>query len=119
MTASTAATLGKRSVPKLQFIYFLITLSGIVATLCGIYLSHLSIEVFERSLYNAPVYDLESLGSSVLRNRASDAMNLMIVEGDKPVSAATSAYNWTVQRDAFMAHTQKLRGLLPKYFAGR
>lgn len=117
MTAATAASLGKRSVPKLQLIYFLITLSGIVATICGIYLSHLSIEVFQRSLYNTPVYDLESLGSSVLRNRAADLMSLMIVEGDKIVSpyAGTQIDN---QAEAFLAHTQKLRAVVPKYFGG-
>lgn len=117
MTASTAAKLGKRSVPRLQLIYFLITLSGIVATLCGIYLSHLSIEVFQRSLYNAPVYDLESLGSSVLRNRASDIMNLMIVEGEKPASPYTLK-ELESQHDAFLAHTGKLKKLVPKYFGG-
>ena len=116
MTASTAATLGKRSVPKLQLIYFLITLSGIVATLCGLYLSHLAIDVFQRNLHNAPVYDLESLGSSMLRSRASDVINLMIVEGDKPASSDLVS-ELTNANATFVDETQKLSAVLPKYFS--
>lgn len=106
---------GTRTVPKLQFIYFLITISGIVATLCGLYLSHLAIEVFQKSFYNAPVYELESLGTRLMQDRAADSFVLLIGKGAEAGDAALAARTED-NREQFISIRKKVEALLPKYF---
>jgi hypothetical protein len=57
MLATTAGNLSKYSRSKLQLIYFLIASSNIMATLCGLYLSHVAIGIYQ------------SLGTNATRRR--------------------------------------------------
>lgn len=100
---------GTRSVPKLQFIYFLITISGIVATLCGLYLSHLAIDVFQKSFYNAPVYELEALGTRLMQDSAADTLGELL-------TAAPSAPKVEAHAKKFSGVRRNVEQLLPKYF---
>ncbi len=117
MTVSKAAASGKRSVPKLQFIYFLITISGIVATLCGLYLSHLAIEVFQKSFYHAPVYELESLGTRKMLNDASQAVSILI-SSEAGEAAVQLKQKVQAPMQAFTAAREQVTKLAPKYFGG-
>lgn len=110
-----AANSGTRTVPKLQFIYFLITISGIVATLCGLYLSHLAIEVFQKSFYNAPVYELESLGTRVMLDRAADAISLQLAAQPAPAKAEAEKKLDNLKTE-FATASASVKDVLPKYF---
>jgi signal transduction histidine kinase len=73
MLATTAAGLGKYSRSRLQLIYFLIATSNISATLCGLYLSHVAISIYQTSTENAAAFDAKLNDSAKLQRAALDA----------------------------------------------
>jgi signal transduction histidine kinase len=73
MLATTAAGLGKYSRSRLQLIYFLIATSNISATLCGLYLSHVAISIYQTSTENAAAFDAKLDDSAKLQRAALDA----------------------------------------------
>jgi signal transduction histidine kinase len=73
MLATTAAGLGKYSRSRLQLIYFLIAASNISATLCGLYLSHVAIGIYQSSTENAAAFDAKLNDSAKLQRAALDA----------------------------------------------
>lgn len=59
MLATASQSLGKRSWPRLQLIYFLIAACNIVATICGLYLSHLVITAYGDSVTYTNSFDTQ------------------------------------------------------------
>jgi signal transduction histidine kinase len=73
MFATPAASLNSFSRSRLQLIYFLIASSNISATLCGLYLSHVAIGVYQSSIENSAVFDRKLAGSEQLQRNAEGA----------------------------------------------
>ena len=48
---------GQKSWPRVQSLYFLIAAFNLVATVCGLYLSHLVISVYQTSVSETAIYD--------------------------------------------------------------
>jgi signal transduction histidine kinase len=80
MFATPAASLNSFSRSRLQLIYFLIASSNISATLCGLYLSHVAIGVYQSSIENSRVYD-EKLAATGSLQRSVEASQLAFVKG--------------------------------------
>ncbi len=109
MFATPAASLNSFSRSRLQLIYFLIATSNISATLCGLYLSHVAIGVYQSSIENSGVFD-RKLALSEQLQRAAEAAQLAFLREELP-----SGTNLKHQAGDFRNALETLRPSLANY----
>ncbi len=115
MLGKAAGNLDQKTWPKMQTLYFFIAACNLVATICGLYLSHLVINVYDASVAENRIFDRQMAASWVIADTAADAESEYInVLDTKATNQAQSMFKTKAYE--FHQAINQLRQEIPLHF---
>jgi signal transduction histidine kinase len=115
MLGKAAGNLDHKTWPKMQTLYFFIAACNLTATVCGLYLSHLVINVYNSSVAENTIFDRQMATSWVIADTAADAESEYIkVLDTKATDQAQSMFKTKAYE--FRQAINRLRQEIPAHF---
>jgi signal transduction histidine kinase len=115
MPGKVKASWGQTAWPKMQLLYFLIAAGNLLATVCGLYLGNLLINVHQSSVAEVAVFDQQLKASFVIIDAASDtqAIYMRSLENNSYDQAQS-----TLKSKALVYHQaiNTIRRQIPEYY---